>query len=250
MLGIRWRRLVFVAPIAAAVLAGCVPPAPQAPVSQASPIPADVPQLVTVVTDDWGAVVGALHAYDRRPDGSWAAAGIDTQIDVGRSGMGWGAGLHHGGVGPQKSEGDGRAPAGAFTFGTAFGYDPQSFAIPYLQVGPQHRCVDDPHSAHYNQIVDSNAVPVDWRSSEPMRRDDGQYQLGLVVQDNPADVPGAGSCIFLHVWRGLGSGTAGCTAMPIAAMDALLGWMRRAVLVQLPLAVYRQVQAGWGLPPD
>jgi hypothetical protein len=33
-------------------------------------------------------------------------------------------------------------------------------------------------------------------------------------------------------------------------MDALLGWMRRAVLVQLPLAVYRQVQAGWGLPPD
>jgi L,D-peptidoglycan transpeptidase YkuD (ErfK/YbiS/YcfS/YnhG family) len=83
-----------------------------------------------------------------------------------------------------------------------------------------------------------------------MRRTDGQYQLGLVVQHNPANVPGSGSCIFLHVWRGLGSGTAGCTAMPIEVLNGLLAWMRRAVLVQLPIGVYREVQGGWGLPTE
>src|SRR3712207_8482067 len=52
---------------------------------------------------------------------------------------------------------------------------------------------------------------------------------------------GRGSCIFLHVWRGPRSSTAGCTAMAEPALAELLRWLdpaRRPALVQLTDAAY------------
>ena len=77
------------------------------------------------------------------------------------------------------------------------------------------------------------------------------YRWGAVVAHNLDQVPGAGSCIFLHVWEGAGVPTAGCTAMPEAEMLRLVRWLDRnknPLLVQLPAAEYRRLRDAWKLP--
>ena len=60
------------------------------------------------------------------------AVGEPTPVTIGRAGSAWGLGLHPAQRGPQKREGDGRAPAGVFRIGTAFGYaDRPTTALPY-----------------------------------------------------------------------------------------------------------------------
>src|SRR4029078_1066192 len=107
------------------------------------------------------------------------------------------------------------SPAGVFRIPYAFGYAPQSEAgwlrVPYRTLSPTVSGVDDVQSRYYNQVVDSAEVKQDWDSAEIMRREDGLYRWGAFVAHNPRNEPGGGSCIFLHVWRGYGSPTAGCT---------------------------------------
>ena len=85
-----------------------------------------------------------------------------------------------------------------------------------------------------------------------MLRADARYALGAVVAHNAAlPLAGCGSCIFLHVWQAPGVPTAGCTAMALADMSAIAGWLDGAatpVLVQLPQAEYERWRAAWGLP--
>jgi D-alanyl-D-alanine dipeptidase len=86
-----------------------------------------------------------------------------------------------------------------------------------------------------------------------MRRDDILYKWGVVVDHNPAAIPGAGSCIFLHVWKNAASPTAGCTAMRESDLAGLIRWLdpaRHPILVQMPRAVYRSLPAEYNLPPD
>jgi L,D-peptidoglycan transpeptidase YkuD (ErfK/YbiS/YcfS/YnhG family) len=207
--------------------------------------------MVTIVSAGWSATTGIMSLDQRAPGGPWTWTGYYALVDFGPSGMGWGVGLHQGGQGPQKREGDGRSPAGVFHLGHTFGYAPFPTRMPYWQVGPQHWCVDDSASPHYNQIIDTNYTPVDWRHAEPMFRPDGQYQLGLVVDHNPGNAPGYGSCIFLHVWRGLGAPTAGCTSMALQNVGDLLQWLdpaRDPILLQMPIDQYRGIEGDWGLP--
>jgi L,D-peptidoglycan transpeptidase YkuD (ErfK/YbiS/YcfS/YnhG family) len=53
------------------------------------------------------------------------------------------------------------------------------------------------------------------------------YKWGLVVGHNmsPA-VPGAGSAIFLHVWKDSATPTVGCTAMSEAHFLQILAWLK------------------------
>src|SRR6185503_4608918 len=105
-----------------------------------------------------------------------------------------------------------------------------------------------------------------WNSSEMMRRDvhnhDDLYKLGLLVGYNsdahrdPDTGKGAGSCIFLHIWRGPSRPTVGCTAMPEGSMEALVGWLDprgRPLLVQGTRAelekIARQKQLPYAVPP-
>ena len=63
--------------------------------------------------------------------------------------------------------------------------------------------------------------------------------------------PGAGSCIFLHVWSGPDSNTVGCTAIPKRDVYKLLQLLEpETVFVLLPRAEYRALQDQWGLPPQ
>ena len=84
-----------------------------------------------------------------------------------------------------------------------------------------------------------------------MRRDDALYELAVVVEHNTRETePGAGSCIFIHVWRGPQSGMTGCTAMPLETLETISGWLKpdAAVLVALPRREYQALRAPWKLP--
>lgn len=218
-------------------------------------------QLLVVTTSGWDTVPGVLRRFERGRDGAWRGVGGPIPVVVGRGGMGWGRGLHEvapAATDPVKREGDGRAPAGAFRIGSAFGYASASsvpwIRLPYIQSTESYRCVDDVNSAYYNQVVDSAGVQKDWTGRvERMRLADDQYKLGAIVEHNwgARTVPGDGSCIFLHVWRGPRHGTAGCTAMAEASISEVLRWLdpaRSPVLVQLPRAEYEARRAAWGLP--
>ena len=238
----------------AGLLAACahVAPPPAGPLHGAG-------QLVLVTTADWDADHGTLRRFERR-DGAWHAVGEAVPVMVGRNGTAWGLGLHDAQPdGPVKREGDGRAPAGAFAIGTAFGYGAQAgTALPYAAMDAGDWCIDVPASPLYNRIVDVRDVGADAveGSTEPMRRDlhaggDQRYRLGFVIEHNPRAVPGAGSCIFAHLWKSPTDATAGCTAMADPAMQALLGWLdpaREPVFVLLPIAEFHRLQPTWQLP--
>jgi L,D-peptidoglycan transpeptidase YkuD (ErfK/YbiS/YcfS/YnhG family) len=216
-------------------------------------------QLVLVVTDDWDADHGTLRHYERARDG-WREVGAAQPVMIGRAGAAWGVGLHAPRpAGPMKREGDGRSPAGAFAIGPAFGYATSAAtALPYLPMQATDYCVDVSGSPLYNRIVDARVVGADAvaQSTEPMRRDlhadgDQRYRLGFVVEHNTQARPMAGSCIFAHLWKAPGVATSGCTAMPPAAMDAVLAWLRpdlHPVFVLLPVGEYRKLQPAWRLP--
>lgn len=223
------------------------------------PIGALRTQLLTVVSDDWERSQASLRRYARAPGGSWREVGKPIAVVLGHAGYGWGDGLHGAGAppghaGPEKREGDGRSPAGAFELGTAYGYAAApGLAIAYQASTPAHVCVDDPASSHYNQIFAAPAAPAerDFRSAERMRRDDDLYSLAIVVEHNfPRVQPGHGSCIFLHVWSGPDGVVTGCTAMARPDLEALAHWLEpnAAVLVALPRAQYASLQRQWQLP--
>jgi len=217
-------------------------------------------QLVLVTTRGWDDVPGTLRRFERKgARGRWAQVGREVPVAVGRNGLGWGVGVIDAGgtaEGPIKKEGDGKAPAGVFALGSAFGFAPFREAawlrVPYIPLTPTVECVDDTASRHYNLIVDRLAVgDFDWNSSERMRSVEG-YRWGLVVRHNAAPpVAGRGSCIFLHIWAGPGRGTAGCTAMAEERLTELLRWLdppRLPLLVQLPETEYVRLRDAWRLP--
>lgn len=217
-------------------------------------IPATTEQLVVVLTADWAATSGTLQRWEREPGGAWRAVSTPDPTVVGKGGLGWGRGLHPSGLGgPTKAEGDGRAPAGVFALGTAMGVaavPPAGTRFPYTPTTGQ-LCVDDPASRHYNTLIPAASTPKDWGSAETMVRKDALYDWLVVVRHNDPPHPGAGSCIFLHVWRAAEKPTVGCTAGPAPLLTTLITWLDPAaapLLVQLPAAEYAARREAWGLP--
>ena len=216
-------------------------------------------QLVLVTVPDWNSDHGTLRRYERKAT-RWHPVGEARPVMIGRSGAAWGAGLHPSPrQGPVKREGDGRAPAGVFRIGRAFGYATQvATALPYDAMQASHYCIDVNESPLYNRIVDTRVVGdrAAAGSTEPMRRDihadgDGRYRLGFVIEHNSDAIPAAGSCIFAHLWKSPTAATAGCTAMDETTMDGLLAWLRpdrHPLFVLMPAREYVRVQANWELP--
>jgi L,D-peptidoglycan transpeptidase YkuD (ErfK/YbiS/YcfS/YnhG family) len=219
-------------------------------------------QLLLVVAAAWDSHTAQLQRFARdAPGGEWQWVGLATPVSLGKSGLAWGRGFHpeSSATGQAKQEGDGCAPAGIFAitalFGDAAPDSPLARAakLPYLAATPDLKAIDDPASLHYNRIVDQSSVAQpDWVSCEDMLRSDARYAVGAVVAHNTEPpLPGAGSCIFLHVWAGEGVPTAGCTAMSLPAMSEIAGWLDGAampLLVQLPQDEYERWRTPWGLP--
>lgn len=240
-------------------LAALLMPALLSAASPVTPWQSDSTQLIVVITADWDAPAGSLQRFER-VDGHWKPLATPFPVTVGKNGSGWGLGLHEPQTdGPRKVEGDGKAPAGIFALGSAFGYEPElDTQLGYVPMTDTDWCVDVNESPLYNQIVSTRDVGIDAveGSTEPMRRDlhlggDSVYKKGFVIKHNPGNMAKAGSCIFAHLWRSPGSATAGCTAMPEAEMDRLLAWLdaaKKPVFVLMPAAEYRRLRKSWQLP--
>ena len=215
-------------------------------------------QIVVVITPSWTSTTGTMQRFERATTSAyWSPLGSAVPVVVGRTGIAWGAGFDDvSQEGPHKHEGDGKAPAGVFPLDTAFGFAPRdsmrAVKLPYVQLLPTTDCVDDTASVHYNTLVDKATVPsVDWNSAEHMR-EVAQYKIGVIVGYNSAPpVKGRGSCIFLHIWAGPDSHTAGCTAFDESKLRDVMMWLdpaKRPLLVQLTVDDYACLQGRWKLP--
>ena len=219
-------------------------------------------EIIVVTTAAWSSPQGTLRRYEReRPGNPWKLVGEPITVVVGKSGLGWGRGLLAPSAlpatDPEKKEGDGKAPAGVFALSKVFGYaasEQPGWKMPYMSLTPSIECVDDENSKFYNKLVDTSTITSDWgnHENEKMRRSDELYRWGVLVDhnaDNPN--PGGGSCIFMHIWRGPGQPTVGCTAMAEPDLESVLAWLdpsRKPLLVQLPAAEYQKLHHRWNLP--
>jgi L,D-peptidoglycan transpeptidase YkuD (ErfK/YbiS/YcfS/YnhG family) len=215
-------------------------------------------QCLVVTAPDWVSPTGSLRAFERVPGGDWNPVGQAVPVVLGKKGLARGAGFFQPPMtdGPRKKEGDNKAPAGIFHLGPAFGYAAAErtswLKLQYVALTKSTEGVDDPRSRYYNQVVDRSKIArVDWQTSEKMLRADDLYKWGLVVAHNSPATPGAGSCIFLHIWRNSSAATAGCTAMPERNLVKLLHWLDPAahpVLIQMPQQDYEALRAELKLP--
>jgi D-alanyl-D-alanine dipeptidase len=242
-------RRILLAALAAALLPLTARPAEPPPA-----VPADSLQLVVVISRGWEATAATLLRFERASAGAeWLPVGLAKRAVVGRTGMGWGRGLHPEGLeGAEKYEGDGATPAGIFRISSAFGAAPRKVDLSWTVARPGLVCVTDKGSPHYNKVVDLARVPMRWDSDEPLLGIDDSYELAVVIDQNPAPVvSGRGACVFIHAWKGTGKPTNGGVATTRDAVEALVEWLDAAVkpvAVVLPWDEYRRFQKAWALP--
>ena len=77
-----------------------------------------------------------------------------------------------------------------------------------------------------------------------MKRDDSQYELGIVVEHNKQAQKRRGSCIFLHVKKSEDSPTAGCTAMSLDEIKKITNWLdkdKNPILIQIPSSSSKEI---------
>lgn len=195
-------------------------------------------QLIVVTTRGWNDNKGTLSFHERAADRSWRSVFADVPVMLGRNGLAWGVGLHE--QRATKREGDGRSPAGAFELSRIYGRDARAPGrhFPYEQLSADTQGIDDPRSRYYNRVVDAPRVPAhDWRSSEKLRPGNPMFRWIVEVKHNWQQRPGLGSCIYLHIWKGPGVATSGCTAMAeghLAQIVRRLDARKQPLLVQLP----------------
>ena len=127
-----------------------------------------------------------------------------------------------GGIRPDKREGDGASPAGAWDIRAAYyradrRAPPRLRHRPLIAVGPRDIWIDASGDARYNRPAVALWEPV---SHERLARADRLYDFVITTSHNAGSpVPGAGSAIFIHGWRRPRFPTAGCLAVDPRALD-------------------------------
>ncbi|HWQ61673.1 MAG TPA: L,D-transpeptidase family protein [Negativicutes bacterium] len=163
---------------------------------------------------------GSCHATMttwQRQRGAWRPV-VTTAAVAGRGGL----------VSPDgKHEGDGATPTGVYPLSLVFGYGPEApTAMPYRRITADDCWVDDPASPQYNTWVRGRPQAASW---ETLLRPDGLYKWGIVVDYNTAPIiPGKGSAIFIHLWRGPGEPTSGCVALAEDDLLRIIAWLSPA----------------------
>lgn len=166
-------------------------------------------QMIVVVGT--GGCQGEVYYYRKSQDSwdmVWKEAGI-----VGRNG-----------ITAEKVEGDGKTPAGTYSFTMSFGLkeDPGSI-LPYHKVVKGDYWVDDGTSPYYNQLVNTSVTPKSWSSAENLAAASPYYNYALALDYNGERVPGKGSAIFLHCFTARAdNGSAGCIRLPEARAKELV----------------------------
>ncbi len=221
-------------------------------------LPAESSQCIVGIADGWDSSTVTLTVYEKKK-GVWTPAGPSWNGRLGRAGLIWGRGLHPNPAGAAlKKESDMRSPAGVFSLGGAWGYDKaikKHPKLPYRQITSRDLWVEDPDSPSYNRNVILDHEPATpWEKQAQMKQGDYPQSLKLFIAHNapPKVVPGGGSSIFFHIWRGEGSrATAGCTTMAEDKLRPLIAGIdptRRPLYVLLPRAEYDARRSEWKLP--
>jgi L,D-peptidoglycan transpeptidase YkuD (ErfK/YbiS/YcfS/YnhG family) len=215
-------------------------------------------QCVVGVADGWNSSKVTLTLYEKSGK-SWKPVAAPWSGRLGKNGLVWGKGLHPVPAGATtKKEGDGRAPAGVFSIGGAWGYDAKiakAAALPYRRVTSRDLWVEDPASPHYNRHLILDHEPASsWEKKQQMKQNDAAHALKLFIAHNapPHTTANDGSAIFFHIWRKDGAAaTAGCTTMERDQLEWLISKIdpsKRPLYVLLPAAEYRQYRNAWKLP--
>jgi len=199
-------------------------------------------QIILVVSNNIDSSVAKLECYE---DNGGKKIFKTMDVNIGKNGLAWGLGeinLPQNNSEPLKYEGDKKAPIGVFKLTHIFGYEKKiKFKMPYLYANKDLICVDDSNSKFYNKIVQRKGNE---KSFEFMKRDDHQYELGIVVEHNKQAQKGRGSCIFLHVKKSENSSTAGCTAMSLDEIKKITNWLdkdKNPILIQIPLSYSKEI---------
>lgn len=162
----------------------------------------------------------------RRPGaphlGILRCGGLSIPVALGRSGIAF-----------DKREGDGRTPAGRWRIERLLyrpDHGPRPVThLPCRPLKPSDGWCDDAADRRYNRPV---ALPIGGArkvSHERMWRDDGLYDLVLVLDHNTRPrVAGRGSAVFVHLARPGFRPTEGCVALRRADMLRLLSRLSRA----------------------
>ncbi|MBU1927774.1 L,D-transpeptidase family protein [bacterium] len=197
-------------------------------------------QVILIVANDFNSPYARLECYE---NGNKVFNTID--VNLGTNGLGWGIGeiaLTQQAHEPLKHEGDKKSPAGVFKLTDMYGYSKNSnFKMPYLYTSKKLICVDESDSTFYNQMIEMRG---DEKSFEYMKRQDGQYELGIVVAHNKNAIKNRGSCIFLHVKKSENATTAGCSAMRLDEIRQIGNWLdskKDPILIQIPKSSSQEI---------
>ncbi len=233
-------------------------------------IPADSRQVIVGIAPSWNSSHVTLSVFERpSANAQWQPNGQGWKGRLGRKGLSWGLGVHNAGAIQTssnkliKKEGDGRAPAGIFRIGGAYGYAPSSAiqkksSLPYRQITTKDLWVEDSSSPFYNRhLIIDHEPKSSFEKKAQMRQGDTAHSLKLFIAHNAASAqqkarPNAGSSIFFHIWRGGGrKPTAGCTTMAPDKLKSLIAKIdpaKNPVYVLLTKAEYQRLRAVWRLP--
>ena len=221
-------------------------------------LPSNSTQCLLGLADSWDSSHATLQLFQKSAN-QWQPQGEAWKARLGKNGLIWGRGLH---PLPKnaliKKEGDMRSPAGVFSIGGAWGFDPsirKHPLLPYRKVTPQDLWVEDPSSTRYNQHLVLDRPPSSaWEKKQQMKQSDPAHALKLYIGHNshPHTIPGDGSSIFFHIWRAGGAKpTAGCTTMDETKLRQLIVRIdpsRNPIYVLLPTSEYTKFRKAWKLP--
>ena len=198
-------------------------------------------QIILVVSDDLNSSIAKMECYE-----SNKIIYKQISVNLGKNGLAWGLGevlLEHKKSMPLKYEGDKKAPIGVFKLTSIFGYGKKTnLSMPYKFASENLICVDDTSSKEYNKIILAHGNE---KSFEYMRRKDNLYKYGIVVNHNQKAVKNRGSCIFIHIQRGQGIPTAGCTSMKEEAIKKIVDWLdasKEPILIQIPRSFSKEIK--------
>ena len=153
----------------------------------------------------------------------------------------WGAGkkrcaVGKGGIGTKLAEGDGITPVGVYPIRNVLYRSDRltrpRTGLPVAAIARDDGWCDAPNDPAYNQLV-KLPYPAD---AETMWRDDHLYDVVAVIGFNDGPVmPGKGSAIFLHVASPGYGPTAGCVALALADLLAVLSALKPGDTIRITL---------------
>ncbi len=189
------------------------------------PISVSVGSASQIITVKASGTTATVTAWAKGSNG-WRAVLSTTSGRIGSNGIANGS---------TRRQNTNTTPSGTYTLTEAFGISKNpGTTLPYHVVTKDDWWVEDNNSPYYNTMrsasqggFDTAAPESSVNGSEQLITHASQYRYAIVINFNMnPPVPYRGAGIFLHVSNG--RPTAGCIAVPVTTIVALLRWLNPA----------------------